>query len=362
MKTPDTRASERESGLSSSLSSSLSISIVVVNWNGGALVPDLLTALNEQTLPSFQVVWVDNASTDDSGARMRAWPLRSGIELTEVALASNRGVAGGRTAGIAAATGTVLGFLDVDAEPVPTWAAEAVRCMEVRPEAGVLASWVVFPDGRLNGFGAHLDGWGHGRDDGLGAAPGTAAAPMRQASPTGYAMGCGMVVRAWVAHALELDPAPIKWHDDSEVALQARALGGEVWREPSLVVVHKKGHSDAALARESSRQSSRREPSERIESLYLAERARVRLLLKYAPWPIVVASGARDAWAAFKSLRQPEVAWALVRAHGWNARHLPSAMRYRRRWAAAVGWGMAGPPADRPRESKARGQRSDDEA
>ncbi len=335
---------------------SASLSIVVVNWNGGNLVPDLVAALNRETLPSFQVVWVDNASTDDSRARLRACPLRSGIELTEVTLASNRGVAGGRMAGIAAATGTVLGFLDVDAEPAPTWAAEALRCMEARPEAGVLASWVEFPDGRLNGFGAHLDGWGHGHDDGFGAAPGTAAAPRRQASPTGYAMGCGMVLRAGVARALELDPAPIKWHDDSEAALQARAVGGAVWREPSLVVVHKKGHSDAALARVKGVLFGRRPPSERIanESLYLAERARVRLLLKYAPWPIVVASGARDAWTALRSLRQPRVAWTLVRAHCWNAARLPSAMRLRRRWAAAVGWGMAGPPTDPKAGSAAR--------
>ncbi len=342
-----------------------SLSIIVVNWNGGALVPDLLAALNAQTLPTFQLVWVDNASTDDSAARTRTYPLRPGIAWTEVALASNRGVAGGRTAGIAAATGSVLGFLDVDAEPAPTWAAEAVRCMQARPEAGVLASWVVFPDGRLNGFGAYLDGWGHGRDDGFMATPGTTAAPAPHASPTGYAMGCGMVLRARVARALELDPAPIKWHDDSEVALQARAVGGEVWREPSLVVVHKKGHSDAALAREAGSPSGRRAPTEsteRIERWYLAERARARLLLKYAPWPIVAANGARDAWTALRSLRQPEVAWALARAHAWNARHLPSALRYRRRWATAVGWSVAGPPAGGQRRPHAHDQRPDEEA
>ena len=337
-------------------------SIIVVNWDGGALVPELLAALNEQTLPRFQLVWVDNGSTDDSWGRLRGYPLRGGIAVTEVALASNQGVAGGRTAGIAAATGSVLGFLDVDAEPAPTWAAEAMRCMEARPEAGVLASWVVFPDGRLNGFGAHLDGWGHGRDDGFGSTPGTAAAPAPSPSPTGYAMGCGMVVRARVAHALELDPAPIKWHDDSEVALQARAVGGEVWREPSLVVVHKKGHSDAALARERGSRSGRREPTDRSESFYLAERARARLLLKYAPWPIVAANGARDAWTALRSVRQPEVAWALARAHSWNARHLLSALRYRRRWATGVGWGLAGPPADPPRKPPAQDEPSDEEA
>ncbi len=353
---PSEREDSVERALRPAAASPSSLSIVVVNWNGGVLVPELLAALNEQTLPHFQLVWVDNASTDDSWARLRAFSLRPGIALTEVALTSNRGVAGGRTAGIWAATGSVLGFLDVDAEPAPTWAAEAVRCMDARPEAGVLASWVVFPDGRLNGFGAHLDGWGHGRDDGFGAAPG---ALQPGASPTGYAMGCGMVLRARVARALELDPTPIKWHDDSEVALQARAVGAAVWREPSLVVVHKKGHSDAALAREARGRSGA--PAS-ADSFYLAERARARLLLKYAPWPVVAANGVRDAWTAVRSLRQPEVAWALARAHLWNAKHLGSALGYRRRWAAGVGWSLAGPPADRPEPPPASGQPPEDEA
>ena len=348
-----TREDNVEHALRSATAPPSSLSIVVVNWNGGALVPELLAALNEQTLPRFQLVWVDNASTDDSRARLGTYPLRPGIALTEVALASNQGVAGGRTAGIWAATGSVLGFLDVDAEPAPTWAAEAVRCMDARPEAGVLASWVVFPDGRLNGFGAHLDGWGHGRDDGFGAAPGSMG---RDASPTGYAMGCGMVLRARVARALELDPTPIKWHDDSEVALQARAVGAAVWREPSLVVVHKKGHSDAALAREARGRSGA--PAS-ADSFYLAERARARLLLKYAPWPVVAANGVRDAWTALRSLREPEVAWALARAHLWNAKHLSSALGYRRRWAAGVGWSLAGPPADRPELPPASDQAPD---
>lgn len=315
----------------------LSLSIVVVSWNGGPLMAELLAAVNAQTLPAFQLVWVDNASTDDSLAQLRAWQARPGITVAEVLLPENRGVAGGRMAGIQAAAGSALGFLDVDSVPAPTWAAEAVRCLAARPHAGVLASWVLLPDGRLNGFGARLDVWGHGWDDGYGVKPGSPGAPAPAPGPTDYAMGCGMVMRAAVAHELELDPAPVKWHDDSEVALQARALGYTVWREPSLVVVHRKGHSDAALARG-------RGPRPRAgESWYLAERARARLLLKYAPWPLVAANGVRDAWIAARSVRQPRVAWALLRAHGWNAAHAASALRYRRRWASAIGWTARGP-------------------
>lgn len=306
------------------------LSVVVVSWNAGPLVADLLAALDRQTLAQFQVVWVDNGSGDDSLGEVRRHRFRAGIAASCVALSQNRGVAGGRTAGIGAATGEVIGFLDVDALPAPDWAASAVAVMAQHPTWGVAASWVVFPDGRLNGFGAHLDRFGHGVDDGYGLSPTEPGAPAPEAGLTDYAMGCGMIVRASVARQLDLDPLPVKWHDDSELALQVRALGFLVGRHPALRVVHHQGQSDAALSR-------RRVRSASWSRFYLSERARVRLLWKYYPWSAVVGGGVADACTALRSAREPQVAGALLRAHLWNVGRLGSALRYRRRWRRALG-------------------------
>ncbi len=51
------------------------VAIVIVNWNGEALLPACLSALREQSLRDFKVVLVDNASSDDSIAcARRHWP------------------------------------------------------------------------------------------------------------------------------------------------------------------------------------------------------------------------------------------------------------------------------------------------
>lgn len=323
-------------------------SVVVVSWNPGPLVDDVLRALDGQTLAQLEVVWVDNGSTDESWEQFRRHRFRPGIVARGVALRQNRGVAAGRMAGIGAATGEVLGFLDVDAVPAPDWADAALAVMAAHPDWGVAASWVVFPDGRLNGFGARLDRWGHGFDDGYGLSPTDPFAPGPTPGPTDYAMGCGMIVRASLARQLDLDPLPVKWHDDSELALQARALGFSVGRHPALQVVHHQGQSDPAL-------SARFGRSHRASRFYLAERARVRLLWKYYPWSAVLAGGVADAVTAVRSARDPAVAGALCRAHWWNAVHVRSAVAYRRRWRGALA--AAGWPPRSGRLAKPRGQK-----
>ena len=42
------------------------VSVVVVNYNGGALLKQCLDALGKQTMPDFEVIVVDNGSTDAS--------------------------------------------------------------------------------------------------------------------------------------------------------------------------------------------------------------------------------------------------------------------------------------------------------
>ena len=40
------------------------VSVIVVNWNGKHLLPDCLTSLKAQTFSDFEVIVVDNGSTD----------------------------------------------------------------------------------------------------------------------------------------------------------------------------------------------------------------------------------------------------------------------------------------------------------
>ena len=41
------------------------LSVVIPNWNGASHLPTCLNALNNQTIRDFEVIVVDNASSDE---------------------------------------------------------------------------------------------------------------------------------------------------------------------------------------------------------------------------------------------------------------------------------------------------------
>jgi GT2 family glycosyltransferase len=111
-------------------------SVIIPNWNGARFLPTCLDALRRQTYPRFEVLVVDNASTDGSVALMeRDYP-----EVRLVKLPTNRGLTGGVNAGIQAARGEILALLNNDTEADPHWLSELVRALEADPQAGLAAS------------------------------------------------------------------------------------------------------------------------------------------------------------------------------------------------------------------------------
>jgi GT2 family glycosyltransferase len=83
----------------------------------------LLGALERQTFnpERFEVVIVDDASTDNTREVLAAFAARSPLQLRVVGLDQNRGRAGGRNAGWQAARAPIVAFTDDDCAPDPGW-------------------------------------------------------------------------------------------------------------------------------------------------------------------------------------------------------------------------------------------------
>jgi len=120
------------------------VSVIVPNWNGAHHLPTCLGSLRRQTYPYFEVIVVDNGSTDDS----RDLLARDFPEVRVVALATNRGYAGGVNAGFRAARGEILAVLNNDAEADPAWLTEMVAALHRHPEAGMATPKVLLFDRR----------------------------------------------------------------------------------------------------------------------------------------------------------------------------------------------------------------------
>ena len=118
--------------------------LIIPNWNGALHLPVCLQSLRAQTQRDFEVILVDNASTDASLPLLaRDFP-----EVRVIRLARNHGFAGACNVGLRAGQGGVLILLNNDTECAPTWLAEVLAAFERHPQAGSVASKMLLFDRR----------------------------------------------------------------------------------------------------------------------------------------------------------------------------------------------------------------------
>ena len=97
----------------------VAVSIIIINYNSGDRLVQVLTALQNQSFTDFDVILFDNASSDGSPATKLPQNLRTQWVFSE----TNLGFAGGVMAALPHAAGEWVVFLNPDAYPEPEWLA-----------------------------------------------------------------------------------------------------------------------------------------------------------------------------------------------------------------------------------------------
>lgn len=87
------------------------LSVIIPNRNGAGTIDQCLTAVFSSCHPDFEVIVVDDGSTDDSVARIQGYPCRL------IRLEQHGGASKARNRGAAASEGDILFFLDADCLP-----------------------------------------------------------------------------------------------------------------------------------------------------------------------------------------------------------------------------------------------------
>lgn len=124
------------------------VSVVYVNWNRKADVAHSVKLLRRQHFRDFEIVVVDNGSSDGSAAELSALP---GVRV--LALPANRGPAAARNAGVEAARGEYCVFLDSDAALSRRGLGRLVEQLDREPDVGVIGCRI------LNAYTRKLDQW-----------------------------------------------------------------------------------------------------------------------------------------------------------------------------------------------------------
>src|SRR5882762_1494192 len=109
-------------------------SVIIPTFNRATLVLHAVDSVLAQTYGNFELIVVDDGSTDDTVDRLR----RIGDRRLSIVTISHGGVSAARNAGIAAASGALISFLDSDDLWLPHKLASEVDFLVRHPEVGVV--------------------------------------------------------------------------------------------------------------------------------------------------------------------------------------------------------------------------------
>jgi len=209
-------------------------SVVVPSWNGLRHLPVVLGALRAQTFTDFEVIVVDDASTDGSVELIdRDFP-----EVRLIVNRENAGFAVSCNTGAAAAYGRYIVLLNSDTEPAPDWLAALVQTIVKHPEAAAIASKLLLFDRRTV---LHAAGDMLGRD-GLPRNRGVWEKDHGQYdAQTQVFSACGGAA-AWRRDAWQalggFDESFWMYLEDVDLSFRARLAGAEIVFAPEARVYH----------------------------------------------------------------------------------------------------------------------------
>ncbi len=247
------------------------ISVVIVNWNRRELLRAAFESLAAQHGVDFEVIVVDNGSSDGSVEMIDSFATRFPLRL--IRNRENRGFCAANNQGIAVARGKFVALLNNDAEADPDWLSVLLRAGEERSEIGMVASKIlVHEDPRRIDKVGHLiypDGQNRGRGSGE-----VDRGQYDQTTDCLWPDGCAALYRkAMLDEIGGFDEDFFAYADDAELGLRGRIAGWDCVYAPGARVRHHRG-TTLGLAS--------------VRRLVLIERNRVLLAAKLFPWRLLL--------------------------------------------------------------------------
>jgi GT2 family glycosyltransferase len=195
------------------------VSAVVCVYNGADTIKDCCDGLAELDYPNYEVIVVDDGSTDGTADVVAPY----GFRLIRT---PNRGLSQARNTGLELATGEIIAYTDADARPDRHWLMHLAAAFMNSPHVGI-GGWNL----------AHAaDGW---IADCVANAPGGPVHVLLSDTEAEHIPGCSMAFRTDALRAIGgFDPQFRAAGDDVDICWRLQESGGTLGFDAGAMVWH----------------------------------------------------------------------------------------------------------------------------
>ncbi len=209
------------------------VCIVIVNTNELHHLRKCLPAIYAQDYSNFEVLIVDNVSTDGS----LEWVAANFPAARIVRNKSNLGYAGANNVGFDNATGDYVAVLNPDTQVEPAWLKELVGALEADPAAGLATPKIVHMNRPefLNSCGNEISITGLTFCRGLDQPVSAFSKPEKLSAISGAAF---VIRRDVLARIGGFDESFFIYYEDTDLSIRALIAGYDLLYVPTAVVKH----------------------------------------------------------------------------------------------------------------------------
>jgi len=239
------------------------VSIIITNYNGGKILLDCIDSLKKINYPNFDLVLIDDNSTDDSYEN--ALKNKGSLNLVSHKNNVNLGFVGSNNKGFELSSGKYILFLNNDTTVSKDLLAKLIYKMEVDPKMGVCQPKIRMMDRSdyLDNAGSYLTRtgflvhWGFGKKD---------TEEFNREKIIFSAKGACLMTRREIIDKIGLfDKDFVNYFEESDFCWRVWLAGYTVYFLPQTYILHKLGFSYSKISQVSVNYNSFKN---RILSLY----------------------------------------------------------------------------------------------
>jgi len=290
------------------------VSVIIVNWNGAGLIRECLESISLQTYKHFEIIVVDNASSDHSVKFVRdRFP-----NVRLVQLPANLGFAGGNSEGLRMAKGEYIALFNNDAVAAPNWLEELIGAMKENDRIGICASKLLMhndPD-LIDSAGDGCVTSGHGIKRGNRE---STERFMEKEYVFGACAAAALYRRKMIDEIGFLDEDFFINCEDTDLNFRAQLMGWKCIYVPTAVVIHKVSATIVGLSDRGLYYSSRNDECVWIKNMPLS------LMIRYLHHKLIQELGTISYFCVKKGMWGP-----VLRGKRDAIRILPRLLRKRR--------------------------------